>query len=427
LTCIAGVLAAAVWGAGHVPFLQPQQGGAGTAPRNASLRPHPAHTLSSRPGQTERDNRAIPRSVGSTQLPIGSPTEEEEEKQTVERATSKVASQRDIDEAIRALAEDVAEHQRQNHDKLQSFLDRLARLQSAVDRVAGQNGSLLRSQLEVPVPGSEEPLRFVFIPAGDFSIGYSSAEIERLTKILHNPMAGHNTQPQVRIFVSPGFFILDREVTRGQYAAFIRGHRLATDGRGRNGLPPSAANTGNGTGTGPSDLKLPVTNVTWHEAREFCKWASEQSGYRLRLPTEIEWEYAARGSWPKIYPWPDDERFYAWAEEGDGGAARALQPAENLDRSWRGIWDMAGNVSEWCLDRYADGLYSRLKPGYVYSPTGNEFVDEYLRIDREDPYSKSYRGGSYKDRRGQCDVGGRRSLSGNERSPTIGFRPVLIL
>ena len=107
-----------------------------------------------------------------------------------------------------------------------------------------------------------------------------------------------------------------------------------------------------GKPVGPDRYDLPVAHVDYSDALAFCKWLSQKEGCNYTLPTEAQWEYAARGgakSKGYLYPGSDNINEVAWyftTSEGHTHPVGQLKPNE------LGIYDMAGNVSEWILDRY---------------------------------------------------------------------------
>jgi serine/threonine-protein kinase len=142
-------------------------------------------------------------------------------------------------------------------------------------------------------------------------------------------------------------FLIDRtEVTQAMYARCVAAGRCPPRGR----IGPKLQ----------EDPDLPMTNVSWHEARTFCAFAAG------RLPTEAEWEKAARGSDGREYPWGDQAdcaraNWGNFAGEGPcAGTERGKNPGEPVTvgsypsgASPYGVLDLAGNVWEWVEDRYA--------------------------------------------------------------------------
>jgi len=102
---------------------------------------------------------------------------------------------------------------------------------------------------------------------------------------------------------------------------------------------------------------LPVTFINWFQATEYCAWLSAQWGIRLRLPTEAEWEFAARGGLEQSrYPWGN-----APPETRAGYAARWLrgpEPVGTAEPNAYGLFDLCENVHEWCSDWYAQDYYT---------------------------------------------------------------------
>ena len=96
----------------------------------------------------------------------------------------------------------------------------------------------------------------------------------------------------------------------------------------------------------------PVVGVTWDEAAHFCRALSDRLGRRVRLPTEVEWEFAARAGSRSLYFWGDDVRDggeFAWTDRNSG---MQVQPIRTRRPNAWGLFDMAGNVWEWCADAF---------------------------------------------------------------------------
>ncbi len=101
----------------------------------------------------------------------------------------------------------------------------------------------------------------------------------------------------------------------------------------------------------------PVVGVSWFDAVAYCDWLSAQSGGRVRLPTEAEWEFAARGGMAqRLYPWGDQPVFER--AEYHTRWARAPEPVATAAPNAFGLFDMCENVHEWCTDWYDPGYYT---------------------------------------------------------------------
>ena len=167
-------------------------------------------------------------------------------------------------------------------------------------------------------------------------------------------------------------------------------------------------------GKNPSNFKgntLPVEMVSWDDCQDFIKELNTKTGKKFRLPTEAEWEYAARGgnkSKGYKYSGGNDLGKVAWYIDNSSSKTHDVgtKAANEL-----GIYDMSGNVWEWCSDRYSDSYYSS-------SPASNP----------QGPNTGSYRvgrGGSWALYVGNCRVANRYSFGPDRRSDAIGLRLVL--
>jgi formylglycine-generating enzyme required for sulfatase activity len=162
-----------------------------------------------------------------------------------------------------------------------------------------------------------------------------------------------------------------------------------------------------------SDPDQPVVGVSWEDAAIYCRWLSDKSGKSLRLPTEAEWERAARGGREGVeYPWGDEppwERPYAGCDPESGGPLRVgINPPNAF-----GLFDMSEGVHEWCSDYY-DYYY------YRYSPERNP----------QGPNSgrrRSSRGGSWRHRIKFSRCAARSSLAPSFHYADYGFRVAMTL
>jgi formylglycine-generating enzyme required for sulfatase activity len=144
----------------------------------------------------------------------------------------------------------------------------------------------------------------------------------------------------------------------------------------------------------------PVLAITHHAAMQYCRWLSMKTGKTYRLPTEAEWEWAARAGTKTAYFFGDDPKAlkdYAWY--GDNSDDKTKKIATKKPNSW-GLYDMYGNVAEWCLDHYKKDYYAtfprdRLTLQPVLKPTENRF-------------SHVVRGGSWADDAKDCRSATRR-------------------
>jgi formylglycine-generating enzyme required for sulfatase activity len=190
-------------------------------------------------------------------------------------------------------------------------------------------------------PRPTDGMVMVYVPAGEFEMG--SAE-------------GDSDEQPVHIVALDGFWIDQTEVTNGQYQRCVESGDCNPPVESRSSTRDSYY--GNSTYD-----DYPVIYVSWHQANAYCEWAG------ARLPTEAEWEYAARGSDGRTYPWgnsvPDCDKANYWdKEDGCVGDTTAVG-SYAAGVSWCGALDMAGNVWEWVADWYAD-----YPSGREVNPTG---------------------------------------------------------
>jgi len=206
-------------------------------------------------------------------------------------------------------------------------------------------------------------MMMIFIPSAQFARG---SEIEE---------AAPNERPLHLVTVSR-FYISRCLTTNAEYEQFDRAHKLKR--------APGATD------------RHPVVYVSYFDAVKFCNWLSTRERRKYRLPTEAEWEYAAKGNDNRKFPWgnydgrgdlanfADKNTVFAWSDReiDDGYPESSPVGAFPLGASPFGLEDMAGNVWEWCLDYYE--LY---RPGPKVNPRGSTAGSK-----------RVHRGGSWKSR-----------------------------
>jgi formylglycine-generating enzyme required for sulfatase activity len=175
------------------------------------------------------------------------------------------------------------------------------------------------------------------------------------------------------------------------------------------------------------DENQPIVGINWKAADQFCKWLTKREslakrlpdGYEYRLPTEAEWEYACRASASKdksvppstSYCFGDDAGIlsdYAWFKLNSGG--RTFPAGKKKPNAW-GLYDMHGNVWEWCRDWY-DGPYLEIE---VKDPKGSDASTDNLKV---------LRGGSFMSDANELGSSTRYSLDYKTAKKNIGFRIV---
>jgi formylglycine-generating enzyme required for sulfatase activity len=212
------------------------------------------------------------------------------------------------------------------------------------------------------------------IPVGECIIGSTPEQIEAAR---HLDIYGHeftllDELPQFRAYL-PDFYISEHTVTNEQFVRFLCETRPSGEDLKRLApvleqiIVPEAV-TG-AYSVSPGFERHPAIHISWFGAEAYAAWAG------LRLPTELEWEKAARGTDGRLYPWGNEWRddFLRWA----GDKRRPHDSPAPVDacfagRSPSGILQMAGNVDEWCGDWYQWDVYHRYATGDLCPPPMGE-------------------------------------------------------
>lgn len=174
------------------------------------------------------------------------------------------------------------------------------------------------------------------------------------------------------------FAIGEREVTVDEFRKFVNktgykttaetgGSLVFIEGKWRKKDGVTWQHDGFGNPLNATAGNLPVVHISWLDAKAYCDWLSETTGQPYRLPTEAEWEYAARGgknSKDYSFSGGDDVSAVGWTKENAGNN---LHPPAQLQANELGLYDMSGNVMEWCADWYADDAYQN---SLINNPAG---------------------------------------------------------
>ena len=236
-----------------------------------------------------------------------------------------------------------------------------------------------KNRLIATIPGTQVQFSMVLVKAGSFTMGATAEQ-----GITCEP----DEKPTHRVALTRDYYMGEHEVTQELYEAVM-------------GNNPSHFN----------GAHLPVEQVDWDDAQAFCTRLSTLTGRIFRLPTEAEWEYAARGghlaSQQTKYAGSNDINVVAWYKKNSEKASHAVG---TMSANALGLYDMSGNVGEWCSDWYGDyGSAAQT------DPTG--------------PSSGSYRvsrGGGWGSSAQDCRVSHRSVVTPSLRGKGLGFRLVCV-
>ena len=273
-------------------------------------------------------------------------------------------------------------------------------------------------------PPPAEVARLVFepqmvrIPTGKFLMGTTKEQAAQVIK-----EGGENwkewvewEQPQHTVELSE-YFIGKYPITNREYQAFLRDVKDQSPPRGWDGDQFPVEKGGH-----------PVVNVSWDDANAYCKWLSEKTKKNYRLPTEAEWEKAARGEDGRVYPWGNafDPKKANTSESKIGdttdvGKFSSNDPALSGDSPY-GCADMAGNVWEWCNDWFSEKEYQRSSP-VDQDRTGKNIKDPQ---GPENGTTRCLRGGSWTNVEDNARVAIRYYVRPSNGYDSIGFRVALL-
>ena len=226
----------------------------------------------------------------------------------------------------------------------------------------------------ITIPGTDISFKMVYVEGGTFQMGSNDSEAKVWEKPVHSVTLSD-------------YYIGETEVTQELWEAVM--------------------------GSNSSDFKdstNPVENVSWDDCQEFVKRLNELTGKAFRLPTEAEWEYAARGgNKSKGYKYSGSNTIgdVAWYTSN---SSVMTHPVGTKSPNELGLYDMTGNVWEWCSDWYGEEYYSSSPSNNPTGPTSGP--------------SRVYRGGSWFSSAQSCRVANRSDYDPGNRGSNLGFRLV---
>jgi formylglycine-generating enzyme required for sulfatase activity len=299
--------------------------------------------------------------------------------------------------------------------------------------------------------GGGVKMQFVLIPPGTFTMGSSKAEVDQVLeedKTAKREYFADEAQHEVTI--TKPFYLAKYAVTRGQFRRFVSDAEYQTeaetDGLGGWGYDeasnkfkgptwdPKTGEYKGGTKTSYTwkdpgfrqSKEHPVVNVNWNDARAFCRWLAKRSGRKARLPSEAQWEYACRAGTTTRYFFGDDlEGLAEYANVADGTAKKKFPgwtwaikaedgyvftaPVGSYRPNPLGLYDMHGNVWQWCQDWYEPDL------------TDLDSRDP-VRVNKGSHNARVPRGGSWFGSAGNCRAATRGGVAPAFRYCDVGFR-----
>ena len=203
-------------------------------------------------------------------------------------------------------------------------------------------------------------MKLNLIPAGTFMMGSPDTEEHR-----------EDDEFQHKVTISKAFYMQTTEVTQGQWRAVM--HTEPWKGQEFSKYVKEGAN-------------YAATYISWHDAVAYCKKLSEKESKTYRLPTEAEWEYACRGGTETRWSFGDDEEDlgdYAWYAKNAWDIEHYAHQVGLKKPNAFGLYDMHGNVYEWCHDYYGEDYYKQSPEKDPTGPTSGT--------------SRVFRGGSWYD------------------------------
>jgi len=260
---------------------------------------------------------------------------------------------------------------------------------------------------------TELKLNFVKIPASEFTMG-SKRALDRDT---------HEDETPTQVLNISDYFIMKYPVTNEQYGQFVQATGCRTPLFWQDGKYPA------------DKADHPVVGVSYYDALAFCAWAGQETGLPIRLPTEPEWEKAARGPEIRVFAWGDKwENELCNTREGklEGTGTTPVDQFSPQGDSPYGVADVGGNVQEWCSSLFGPYPYDPTdgREAHVYDLQVEDLLPKLLETgctslpesDEASMGKSVIRGGSWRETKLQSRCAYRSWAAPMHRSDDTGFR-----
>ena len=283
-------------------------------------------------------------------------------------------------------------------------------------------------------------MKLVWIPPGEFMMGSKLSAKELAIRYDFDEKLLIHEHPRHRIKISKGFWMGQYEVTVDQFRQFVRSANYVTTAElegGGFGITKDGWKWVDGLNWQKPGIdqssQHPVVLISHNDATAFCRWLSKKENKTYRLPTEAQWEYACRAESEGFFYWGDSfgrgKGYVNWCDKAanqwymqygyrfakivnDNDSYGATAPVGSYEPNSFGLYDMHGNVWEWCQDWFGDDYYS-ISPAIDPSgPSGG--VDRILR------------GGSWYDNALTCRAASRQWYNPDLRNHDAGFRVICV-
>ena len=333
---------------------------------------------------------------------------------TIAMGEIEVAAQKGWENAEKLFA---AKNMKAGKDAYEAFEKQYGQTQTAAKQATllKERYAAIESMLGPPPTltlalGGGVKMELVLIPAGTFKMGSPDNEADR---------QGQQESPQHEVAITKPFYMGKYEVTVGQFRRFAEIAKYQTDAERAGNIGWSYDN-GWKEHSGvnwkmpnfPQEDDHPVCLVSWNDAKAFVLWAAKATGTAVRLPSEAEWEYACRAKTTTRFYIGDQDKDLDKAGWFDGNSGRKTHPVgQKTPNAW-GLFDIHGNVWQWCEDRGQ--------------------MDYYANSPRTDPpgpldfgNDRVLRGGGFDDPPANCRSAKRSWRNHALRDTSIGFRVVV--